>query len=62
VIDNLVMVAFGVWITLAGFNRIKLSRDSDKNEAFLKNYGVAFRIGGITLVVIGLVLAFVNSM
>jgi pyridoxal biosynthesis lyase PdxS len=53
-IDNLLMVAFGVFGVLVGYGKINISKDPVANAQHLKKYGTLFRIAGIVLIVCGL--------
>ena len=54
-IDNIITIAIGVWAALVGYGKVPLSKNPDANSGLLKKYGMAFRIGGIVLIVIGVV-------
>jgi hypothetical protein len=55
-IDNLLMVAFGVLGVLVGYGKIRISKDPAANAQYLKKYGTVFRIAGFVLIVCGLAL------
>jgi pyridoxal biosynthesis lyase PdxS len=55
-IDNLLMVAFGVLGVLVGYGKIRISKDPAANAQHLKKYGTVFRIAGFVLIVCGLAL------
>jgi len=59
-IDNLIMVAFGILGTLMGFGKIPVSKNALKNEEYLKKYGKIIRVCGIALIGIGVLLAISN--
>ena len=56
--DNLVMVAIGILVTLMGFGKVPVSKDSAKNAEYLQKYGKILRIGGIIVIALSLFLAF----
>jgi cell division protein FtsX len=56
-LDNLLTAALGILVTLMGFGKIPVSKNTEKNREYLDKYGAILRIGGIMLIVIGLLLA-----
>ncbi len=60
-VDILIMIAIGIWSTLVGFGKLQLSKNSDANDEYLKKYGIIFRIGGITMCVIGILLIIIKQ-
>ena len=56
-IDNFIMVAFGILATLVGFGKIPASKNALKNQEYLKKYGILIRVCGIALTGIGVLLA-----
>ena len=56
--DSLLTVAFGILLALMGFGKVPVSKNSSKNEEYLKKYGKVLRVGGIILAIIGIVLSF----
>jgi len=53
-IDNLLMVGFGVLGVLVSYGKISISKDPVANAQHLKKYGTLFRIAGIVLIICGL--------
>jgi hypothetical protein len=59
-IDNIIMIAIGVWATLIGFNKVRLSKNTEANAEYIRKYGIIFRICGIVDGAIGIVIIIVN--
>jgi len=53
-IDDLITTAIGILVIFAGFGKITLSKNPEKNQEYLKKYGAYLRIGGIVLTTLGL--------
>jgi hypothetical protein len=59
-IDNLIMIAFGILGTLVGFGKIQVSKNALKNQEYLKKYGNLIRVCGIVLIGIGVLLTILR--
>jgi len=57
--EGIWFIAIGVYLSLVGFRNIKSSRNNDKNKEWLDKYGTFMKIGGPSLIVIGLLRLFV---
>ena len=53
-IDDIITTAIGIFVIFAGFGKITLSKNPEKNQEYLKKYGAFLRIGGIVLTTLGL--------
>ena len=56
-IDSLLTIAIGIYATLAGFGKVRLSNNAAKNREFLDRFGTMMRVGGILLIIVGCSLA-----
>lgn len=53
-IDGLIMVILGAWCLLVGLGKVRVSKNPEAGAAWLKKWGLAFRIGGSVLMLVGL--------
>lgn len=58
--DNLIMVAFGILVALMGFGKIPVGKNALKNQEYLKKYGNLLRVCGIILIGTGVLLVISN--
>ena len=59
-VDNLITMALGIWATLVGFGKLRLSKNPDANTEYMKKYGTIFRVGGIVMVGISAILIVIR--
>ncbi len=59
-IDGIVFVFLGVWVLLIGLGKARVSKNPDANAAWLKKWGIAFRIGGPIMALAGIVRIVAN--
>jgi hypothetical protein len=56
-VDNLLMIGFGILVALMGYGKIPVSKDPSKNTEYLDKFGKFLRVGGLILTAFGLLLA-----
>ena len=54
-LDAGVGIAIGIWVTLVGLGKTKVSKNPAANAAFLKSWGLVFRIAGPVMIGAGVV-------
>ncbi len=54
-IDGIVFVALGVWCLLVGLGKARVSRNPEAGAAWLKKWGLVFRIGDSVMILAGIV-------
>ncbi len=54
-IDGIVFVIMGAWVLLIGLGKARVSKNPEANAAWLKKWGIVFRIGGPIMALAGIV-------
>jgi hypothetical protein len=54
-IDGIIFVTLGVWVLLIGLGKAQVSKNPEAGAAWLKKWGIVFRIGGPIMVLAGIV-------
>ena len=49
-LDAAVGIALGIWITLVGLGKTRVSKNPQANAAFVKSWGLVFKIAGPVMV------------
>lgn len=52
-IDGLISLALGGWVSLIGFGVVSASKDKTRNDELRKKYGTFFKVGGILIALWG---------
>jgi hypothetical protein len=59
-IDGIIFVTLGVWVLLIGLGKARVSKNPEAGAAWLEKWGLAFRIGGPIMVLVGIAKAVGN--
>ena len=54
------IIVFGAYFVLIGLEKVKVSKNPEKNAEWVKKYGAFFKIGGPIMIVIGIALLFLK--
>ncbi len=54
-IDGIIFVIGGVWCLFVGLGKARVSKNPEAGEAWLKKWGLVFRIAGPIMVLAGIV-------
>jgi|307.fasta_scaffold346858_1 hypothetical protein len=54
-IDGVFFVIIGVWCLLVGLGKARVSKNPEANRAWLKTWGLVFRIAGVVMALAGIV-------
>jgi hypothetical protein len=49
-VDAIVGIAIGIWIVLVGLGRARVSKDPAANAAFVKSWGLVFKVAGPVMI------------
>jgi hypothetical protein len=55
VIDGIIFIALGAWVSLVGLGKVRVSKNPEAGAAWLAKWGIVFRIGGPIMIVVGIV-------
>ena len=53
-IDGLIFVVLGAWCLLVGLGKVRISKNAESGATWLQRWGLAFRIGGPLLILLGI--------
>ena len=53
-IDGVILVIIGVWCLLVGLGKARVSKNPEANRAWLKTWGLVFRIAGPIMALAGI--------
>ena len=54
-IDGIIFAIAGVWCLFVGLGKARVSKNPEANAAWLKKWGIVFRIGGPIMALAGIV-------
>ena len=49
-VDAIVTIALGIWIFLVGLGKARVSKNSEANAAFVRSWGLVFKIAGPVMI------------
>lgn len=49
-VDAIVTVALGIWVFLVGLGKARVSKNPDANAAFVRSWGLVFKIAGPVMI------------
>jgi hypothetical protein len=54
-LDAIVGIAMGIWVTLVGLGKTRVSKNPAANAAFVKSWGLVFKIAGPVMIGVAVV-------
>ena len=49
-VDAIVTIALGIWVFFVGLGKARVSKNPDANAAFVKSWGLLFKIAGPVMI------------
>ena len=54
-VDAIVTIAIGIWVLLVGLGKARVSKNPEANAAFVRSWGLVFKIAGPAMIVAAVV-------